>query len=518
MSQAVASPILTLETSLELYPGINRFALDFTRGEPAATRLFGDPVILRAKRSEVFSARDDRDALAAALIATNAAWGNDVAALVGPWSRGETVTLIAGQQVGFAGGPLYTLAKLASLIRMREDLAQRGQKATVFFWMATEDHDFDEVSTLALLTRDGLREIRTKERHLDQKVVGPMSLPESLRQQLLSVLGGKEPIWLARGLSFGDSFARLIVSVLGSGSVVLVDSLLPSLRTAGRPLFRMLLENYGEIQSLVQNRSRDLLAVGYEPQITPNPDGEYTLLYQMRDGIRQPIRAAETAQALRDAEAAPESISTGALARPLLQDAVLRPDVFVGGPAEVAYYAQTAALHRRLGIDPPRIALRGHVLVAPAKMLRAAERYELKPEEFLLPVNELIARHEGDAVAQLDQILQSAGESIEEQLQRIRSFVGAQDTTMLRPADHSLRKIRHQLGRLSERGRSAIARRDAERYNAITRLCDTLMPNGKPQDRVVGWIGWWIQYGPHLVDRLVNEVRPGSDRLRIVGL
>ena len=66
---------------------------------------------------------------------------------------GETVTLVAGQQVGFAGGPLYTLAKIATLVKMKRELEKQGKPATIFFWLATEDHDFAEVATLNCRSR-----------------------------------------------------------------------------------------------------------------------------------------------------------------------------------------------------------------------------------------------------------------------------------------------------------------------------------------------------------------------------
>src|SRR5688500_4392850 len=113
MNQTVTASPLTLDASLDLYPGINRFALDFTRGHAGATR-FLCPVDLTTLRPRPRAGVED---LARALISTNAGWGNDVSSEVGQWQAGKTVALVAGQQVGFAGGPLYTLAKLASLLR-----------------------------------------------------------------------------------------------------------------------------------------------------------------------------------------------------------------------------------------------------------------------------------------------------------------------------------------------------------------------------------------------------------------
>ncbi|HWW59785.1 MAG TPA: bacillithiol biosynthesis BshC, partial [Thermoanaerobaculia bacterium] len=142
------------------------------------------------------------------------------------WTNGGQA-IFAGQQVGFAGGPLYTLAKIATIVRMKRDLEKSGQPATAFFWLATEDHDWDEAATLYVPAKDRqtdlaeLRAIRTNGRHA---MVGPQPIPESLIVQLLALLGIERPQWLREGITFGESFAELIAEVFG-GEVVLVDSL-----------------------------------------------------------------------------------------------------------------------------------------------------------------------------------------------------------------------------------------------------------------------------------------------------
>ncbi|HEY5610245.1 MAG TPA: bacillithiol biosynthesis BshC, partial [Thermoanaerobaculia bacterium] len=137
-STAVSTSPTTLSLSLADYPGINRFALDLVGGSARASRY--------CRRAAMESLRPPgaargRQTLVDALIRSNAAWGNDVEENLRRWERGETVTIIAGQQVGFAGGPLYTLAKIASLVKLERGLAKRGIDATLFFWLATEDHD-----------------------------------------------------------------------------------------------------------------------------------------------------------------------------------------------------------------------------------------------------------------------------------------------------------------------------------------------------------------------------------------
>src|SRR5205085_5433391 len=108
------------------------------------------PVLRAGDRQKCLSSTE----LAQALIASNQRWGSFVANDVRRWQRGESVAIVAGQQTGFAGGPLYTLVKLATLVKMKRDNEARGVPTTIFFWLATEDHDFQEVASIAFPAGD----------------------------------------------------------------------------------------------------------------------------------------------------------------------------------------------------------------------------------------------------------------------------------------------------------------------------------------------------------------------------
>src|SRR5438132_2448077 len=228
-----------------------------------------------------------------ALIESNRRWGLDVADEVRRWAAGGTTTLVAGQQVGFAGGPLLTLVKFASLLKLKRQNEARGIATTVFFWLATEDHDFNEVAQIALPARDPQRQVdliyfRATRPPESKLVVGREEIPEVLVDQLLAFLNLPRPRWLRPGITFGESFAELFASVVEE-KFVLVDALLPELRRAGAPLFDALLRRWNDVQQEIASRSRALQAAGYTPQIAARPGEPYTLLFQVDDQGRREI-------------------------------------------------------------------------------------------------------------------------------------------------------------------------------------------------------------------------------------
>ncbi|HEX6160857.1 MAG TPA: bacillithiol biosynthesis BshC, partial [Thermoanaerobaculia bacterium] len=346
-------------------------------------------------------------------------------------------------------------------------------------------------------------------RSADQRAtVGSLPVPESLIAQLLSLYDLPRPPWLRPGINFRDSFAGLLASVFGN-ELVLVDALTPELRRAAAPLFGRIAEKHDDIQHALQARARELAQAGYAQQVVP-PDGEhYTLFFALdKYGVRHPVAK----------PVEPERTSTSALTRPLLQDDVLQPDVFVGGPSEVAYYAQLAPLHQMLGVTMPRVALRGHALVAPKRVARTIERYHVEPRELFASPDALLIEREPEGVAQIREIAASARASLMQHIEAI--------SELALPADHSLAgSIRRSVGhleyhfdKLSERAIKGLVRKDRERLLAVRELAATFHPDAHVQDRIVGWFGWWCEYGEHLTRCLIDEIEPDSDVFRIISL
>jgi uncharacterized protein YllA (UPF0747 family) len=493
---------MTLQFPLASYPGFNRFVLDWLGGDARFLCRGGEPRP-RAR---------NHDALADALIASNKRWGLFVGDDVKRWANGS-LAVIAGQQTGFAGGPLYTLVKIATLLRMKRDNEARGIPTTVFFWLATEDHDFAEVASIAFPAGDAraqrdlvyLRAARAVE---TRDVVGPLPVPPVLIDELLAFFDISRPPWLREGISFRDSFAELIASVFPR-DVVLVDALLPELRRAGAPLFESIASKWDAIQKSLSDRAAELTAAGYTPQVAPRENGQYTLLYAIDDRGNRDIA---------EKPVAPERTSTSALTRPLLQDSVLQPDVFVGGPAEVAYYAQIAPLHELLGVAMPRVALRAHALVAPKRVVRAFERYDIKPEEIFTSAEELLSSREPEGVAKIRDAAEKGRRELTNVFTEIGDVALPADHAIARRVSRSIGHIEYHFDKLAERATRALVRKDRERFAAARELVATLFPDRHVQDRIVGWFAHWSESGNHLVERLIEEIEPDSDVCRIVTL
>lgn len=498
------------------YPGMNRFVLDWVAGRDEAVRF-----LPRDAPSPERVRRWAPDAeLVRALESSNRNWGIDAAPMLRRWESGTSFTIIAGQQVGFAGGPLYTLAKLASVVRLKRDLEREGVEVSAFFWLATEDHDFDEVATCAIPAAE-VPEEREINRQLDlvwlrarrtsdpRSVVGSVPVPETLAGALPGLLGIERPHWMREGITFRDSFAELIAELFGN-EVMLIDSLLPELRSAGGVLFEQIRSRERDLQRALQVRGAELEEAGYAEQVAARDGEDYTLLFVLDEGGRRTEGNAVAAP--------PERTSTSAITRPLLQDFVFAPDVFVGGPAEVAYYAQIRPLHELFGITPPRVMLRGHALVAPNRLLRAMARHGIGIETVFQTPDEVVAPHESEAAARIESMRDDLRQELLRRVGEIAAVALPADRSLSASFARSARHIEYHVGKLGDRAMKAVVRKDNERWAAVREIVSTLYPDGKVQDRVVSWLPFWLRSGQTLIDRLVEEIEPDSEHFCIVGL
>src|SRR5438105_3452467 len=453
---------------------MNRFVLDWLAGDERFLPRGGQPP------SAVRSVDSD---LLDALITSNRRWGIDVADDLRRWAAGETQTIVAGQQVGFGGGPLYTLAKIATLLKLKHE---SKKPAMIFFWLATEDHDFAEVATIAIPNHDEHRQrdliyLQATRSIESREVVGRLAIPESLIDQLTQTLGISRPKWLRPGITFADSFAELLATTLGSG-FVLVDALLPEVRRAGAPLFRAIAARWDEIQSAVGNRSAELERAGYTPQIVPRSGESYTLLYNINSkGERELLQKSSR---LPD----PESISTSALTRPL---------------------------HPLLNVPMPRVMLRAHVLVASRKIVRYFSRFDIQPHDVFAPPEQIASGHAEKGVAEIRRIASEAEKQLKEDIEKIRDLSLPADHAVARSINRSIGHVEYHFKKLTERAIRGLVRKDKERFHAARELASTFYPDQHVQDRIVAWLPWWCEYRQVLLDRLVNEVEPDAPAFKI---
>jgi bacillithiol biosynthesis cysteine-adding enzyme BshC len=478
--------------------------------------------------------RVDRREVAGGLERVNRSYGHPRAGeLAARLADPATRVVIGGQQPGLFGGPLLALLKMVAAGRWAEALARAGEPAVALFWVATEDHDWDEASWAAVWTAEGERRVDLGPDPSPLVPLGMRTLGPGVAEALatLRALFPYEPYaswvetmarWYRPDARFGEAFCRLAVALLGERCPLLVDAQLPELKAAQRPLLARLVERRAEVGEALARAEAAITGRGYPLQVAPQPgtaplfalagaerrritwtgeDG--WALRGARSGADGAAESRSVAELLALIEGNPAAVSPNVLSRPPLQDAVLGTSVQVMGPGEMSYLAQAAPLYPLLDVQPPAVAPRPRALVLEDKQLAALRQTSLEPRLLLAPAVEveraLAARLDGDPVA-------PAQARALAELAALREAAVALDPNLERPWEKTQEQVKTAFERFAEKLTRARAQRDEVAQRRLAALRDYAAPGGVLHERVLCAGHFRGRFGESFADALWEQL------------
>jgi bacillithiol biosynthesis cysteine-adding enzyme BshC len=477
------------------------------------------------------AAGSDREALADALAAQSRAFGAGARALANIEKlRHGARAVVTGQQVGLFGGPLLTLLKAATAVaRAKEATDATGIEHIPVFWLASEDHDLDEVDQQTLLTKESVERLRIGLKSQGE-AVGGIRLGDGV-DAVLEQAGemlGYAPAWellkefYTPDASLAGAFARLMARLFAAQGLVVMDAAGRAFHALGRPMLRAAIERAGELEVALLARTAELEAAGYHAQVLVKAGASLLFLMDEETGERQLLRHASGqwkagSRVLSESELfgileeAPERVSPNALLRPVFQDAILPTAAYVGGPAEVAYFAQSAVLYERLlGRLTPVLPRFSATLIEPAiATVMAKDEVTLK-DVFEAKTVETLTQRLGARAMPIEgkRKLAAVGNAMDAELGALTGYLESLDASLGRSAQVSASKMRYQMNRLRRMAATFETQKNASLAKHAQAMMHHLFPEGHPQDRVIGGVWFLAQFGEGwdgLIDRLVAE-------------
>jgi len=280
---------LRVETlPFDIVPHQSRLFLDYLK-DPIALRNFYPSAVrfhheLQQRVPEVLSAyRIDRTRVCDALAAMNKRWGAGQETLknIELLRESDCIAVVSGQQAGLFTGPLYTVYKALSAVKLAGCLQQRNTKAVPVFWIAAEDHDFAEVAKAELIGRDcQLKSVAVSDKlHREAEPVGQVKLDDAIDaviNDLFELLPASEfaadmktlvkNAWQP-GRGYVESFATMMTALLGRYGLIFLDPLDPELKQIAAPLYSEAARRAPEIGAALEQRSTELEQAGYHAQV-----------------------------------------------------------------------------------------------------------------------------------------------------------------------------------------------------------------------------------------------------------
>lgn len=505
---------------------------DAVAGVPAATDLFDAPPGRLPDAAAVHVRAGMGSGLPAEAFTTTSAGASERLTRV---LAGDGVVVTTGQQPGLFLGPLYTIYKALTAVRLAGELELRtGRPALAVFWVASDDHDWDEVAACRIV--DAEEEIVTMRvdpppawamRSVGQAPV-PSSVTDLLRrfgEEAGGAVAGSTPRWLGAlreayepGRSFGDAFARALGATVEGLDLAILDSAHPAVRTQAAGLYRRVVEAPEATMQAMRVGLRSVREAGYEPALTPPADGLQIFhddgearqhLLQTDDGaFATGDWTADLDALLSRLDRTPDEFTPAAALRPALESRLLPVAATVLGPGEIAYWAQLPPLFAALEVPMPAIMPRDAWALVEPRIDRLLEKLELDvatvEREGKGIDDRWIARTRPpgvrDGLAALERKLGEGFErlasAVDREMPGLKSAAGK--------AEHLAGQALEELGRTVDarvRERESIALAQAARIRAH------LIPGGRPQERTVAAAQFLARHGRALVHDLLEAGR-----------
>jgi len=447
-------------------------------------------------------------------------------------SEPETFAVVTGQQVGLFSGPAFTLYKALTTVRLAQSLSEQGLPCVPVFWLATEDHDLDEVSAGATFDEEyNLLPLRDSgNRPSPRSPVGEVRhtaeisvalsqietvLPEGeSRSRLLQDL--RE--CYVPGAAWGDSFARFMTRLFGRWGVILMDPLDEFVHQLSSEVYQQALGRAAELRAGVLESSRALVQRGYHAQVHVAEDS--TLVFVARHGDRLALHQRDGKFFIDGSEEIslsklqsllaerPLDFSPNVLLRPLIQDSLLPTLAYVAGPSELAYLGQAQSLYQALGRPQPVIFPRAAFTLLDSRTDRLMEKYKLGIEDVWQGDEHLSQKIAAGGFAEgWSERFDQSERELEQLLDRLQGDIEKLDPTLLDTLQHSKEKMKYQMERLRGKlTRAALGRSDllARHVQALSRF---LLPHKDLQERRVGGAYFLGRAGYELLDRLLAQIQ-----------
>ena len=481
---------------------------------------------------------------AAALLDLNRALGADPAALknLELLASGAAVAVVAGQQACLALGPLFVAFKAAAAIKLAERAqAELGHPVVPLFWVASEDHDYDEISRITVLDGEHLVDLALPAAGAPRRSVGHTPIPREaagLLEELAARTGqwlagagqaggaareqGAEALALAEAArasssSLAEWFERLLLALFSRRGLAVVDPMCPALRRLAAPVVKGALAAGSALAAEVRRGALDLVRAGHRAVLDLEDDhsclfayidGERTALH-WRDG-RLYGRRGEAGWLPEDALAALAAdagrFSPNAALRPIVQEHLVPVLAAVCGPSELSYASQLRGVFRAFGLEmPPLYPRLSLTLVEPEHTATLAE-LGLSPQDLQAGSNGLAAAHLATrGGGQLQALFSAEREAVAARHGALVRAVAQLGVDLDDLGPQNVERILGQYAYLEHKATQRHRQQHAQPLRRLAAVHAALYPHGRQQEKGLAFLPFFIRHGPDLVDMLTDD-------------
>ncbi|MGD1945094.1 MAG: bacillithiol biosynthesis cysteine-adding enzyme BshC [Croceivirga sp.] len=439
-------------------------------------------------------------------------------------SKNSTFTIITGHQLNLFTGPLYFLYKIISTINLCETLRKAYPKNDFVpvYWMASEDHDFDEINyfnfqgakiqwsrpeggAVGQMDTDGLADVGD----IFSTRLGASDNAKKIYELFTSAYNDLP--------NLSDATRYLANALFGEYGLVVIDGDDAGLKKSFIPYIKKDVFEQLPFQNVSASAERlSLISKEYRIQVNPR---EINYFY-LKKGIRERIvRRGDDftvnnteinftkAQLEKELENHPERFSPNVIARPLYQEAILPNLCYIGGGGELAYWLELKDYFQAMGITFPLLFLRNSALVMTQKQAGKVERLDISLEDIFLKQEELIQK-KIKKISDITIDFSPQKKLLEDQFVQLYDLAEKTDQSFLGAVKAQETKQKNCLDTLEKRLLKAQKRKFDDHVVRLTALQNLLFPNSSLQERQLNFSELYLEYGEDLIPRLKKVLQP----------
>ncbi|AWH86841.1 bacillithiol biosynthesis cysteine-adding enzyme BshC [Flavobacterium album] len=442
----------------------------------------------------------------------------------------NTFTITTGHQLNLFTGPLYFLYKIVSTINLAKELkaAYPAYNFVPVYWMATEDHDFEEINYFTFkdkkikwprestgpvgrLSTDGLDAVL----EVFSKELGPGNNADYLRSLF------KKAYLEHNNLAAATRY--LANEIFKEKGLVIIDADNPELKKLFIPYVKEELLNQISHHKVAETSG---LLKDYNIQVNPR---EINLFY-IEDNIRERIilqdgtyfinntqlQFTET-ELLSLLESNPEKFSPNVIMRPLYQEVILPNLCYIGGGGEIAYWLELKSFFEASNVTLPILLLRNSVLLATQKQSEKLDKLGLTWADMFSKQQDLV-NHKVQGFSEFQLDFSEQKEFLKKQFEKLAAMAAKTDASFTGAVKAQESKQLQGLENLEKRLLKAEKRRHADELERITQLQNELFPGNSLQERKANFSEFYLEFDRKLLEELFRQLKPLEQEFNVVVL
>ena len=443
-------------------------------------------------------------------------------------NHSNTYTITTGHQLNLFSGPLYFLYKIISTINLTKQLQQQypEQNFVPVYWMATEDHDFEEINYFTFkgkkfcwnressgpvgrLSTEGLEDFLT---------IFALELGSSTNAEKLKTLFHEAYL---KHTNLADATRYLANALFGDYGLVILDADDANLKRQFIPFIKEeLLKQtaFSKVNETIEQFGN------YTVQVNPR---EINLFF-IEDNLRERIifedggykinntkRHFSEQELLAELELHPEKFSPNVVMRPLYQEVILPNLAYIGGGGEIAYWLELKSFFETVKVTFPMLIVRNSVVLATEKQLKKADALALNWSD-LFQKQTLLINNKTKQLSEFDIDLSDLKQQLQQQFQALNELTYKTDRSFAGAVKAQEVKQTKGLEQLEKRLLKAQKRKLADSLSRITALQNELFPNQSLQERQANFAEFYLENGEQLLPKLVEQIKPLSTNFTII--